>query len=609
MTLSENAKQVFQEIRFAEKRRDDLIAHLDEIRDSRASPWYDQTEVANFDRENTAFAYGAMMKPQCSFGDPLARVSTKLQGLPAISGKAIEQGLWRNSVDGCLGEEIDDAVEDCFSHWGVLFSRLVQDPDAEEIDWMKEKGGGKRAKFRPWKPVAESIDIKVFGMDPTPKKLRRGVRYMFHPYVVDKEDLIKLATDDRAGLWDLDVINKLPVNSQLDKAGRKSEGTPDRNEVVLYHVWVSDSNRIYIVGATEIDGDGKTVKDAGFVKKPHDFDGPRCGPYTVYGFYKSRKSPYPLGPLSAVWGQHRSLNDEVAAQDWSSKNRKVVGLYDENDENVVAAIKAARDGDLIPIQNLSRDRVVALALGGADPVRQVVIEQKRERLERILGLSNSKRGVVTGGASATENAIADASISAIMGYVQKRVKARNVELLKLWAEWMFGNDSVAWPVTSEVGVELQKAGVPIQNMTVVGGQFDKVKFRDFEFDIDDDSTVYVSEPDRLARKTGLMGMYQQLAPVKRQFPEVDVKGLLKEVGVGSGNRDADRFYNDKLATALASALVGQPVESQGAEPPGEARLTAPGRGAKPGPQSPVVGNRGGGQPAPVPLAPAAKGAA
>ena len=406
--IDTSPQSLIERIRASEKIREGLLSKLDaqvQAYHAGSCGGGDTKAVA----ENHIFEYVSMRIGQVAFSNPVVRVLAAGGSQRRDEAKASQHALNRWLRDTNFKSLAEKLAMDTFFAYGVTITKPEPAPGFDEYEdpiyW----------------PSVTRLDPRCFGIDDQALTLETA-RLLFHQVIGDKRDLQRLAREDagkpeneRAG-WVASAIEDMTAGAGTDTgAGKTKDKTSDdaEHQVSWYEVWIpgvriKDENTpdkgyhgaIFTIAYDAKEGKGSEIR------KARDFWGPRWGPYTVYGIYTVPNSPWPLGPVQVAWKQIDDDNTHADVIDRSAKNYKRLMLVDETDRKLAKKIKDGKHDFVYTQSGFAKDKVVQLELGGITEEMLAVKGITKDRADRMLGMSDAEKGMVTGDATATENAVA-----------------------------------------------------------------------------------------------------------------------------------------------------------------------------------------------------------
>ena len=551
-------------------------------------PWYvgaGPVTSDEYDPCNIAYQFISLMLPVLAWDNPRFETSSKVaegQGDMLVLG--LKHALDRWAVDTDLQETLELLAVDFLFSYGVLLTEMEPDPS--------EDPGSKDPKQR---PLMTRLDPNRFGMDPFADN-PRDARITWHTWVRDKDDLLKEAEDFPDRGWNVEVIEKLAADAGLEMLHRDTEAknSPTRDEIVGYQVWIPEweteeaaklppakrklfKGTLVDIAVTGQSGDGNS-ETAHFIRGPRPFYGPAWGPYAVVGAYKVPNKLYPLGPLTATEGQNRELNEHKRAYLKSARSRKKIGIASDKDPLLAEIVTDTPEGEvaIASVENLDRN-FKEIELGGPTAEQRLTILGLQSDSDNALGMSDAKRGEVTGVGTATENTIASASGNQRTSWKKKRFRKGVVDGARTAAWYMWNTKQFHMPLGEEASAELgHPEGVEFQggqqgpNDDPSGGLSSQIDFNDLEVGIEIMSTERLDEGEAQQRAIQVFGLFSQTLPSVMQIPMANWAQAFDMVGESINIPDLAEKLGipqvQQLGMAMAQAAAMAPPEQPGAAP-------------------------------------------
>ena len=444
---------------------------------------------------------------------------------------------------------------------------------------------GQRNDDASYWPQAYRIPQRMFFRDYLARH-NSEARYFGHKWRRDKDDLVRRAKEHPGEGWDLDVLEQMVADNEinLDRADRENRVSANpRNEITAYDVWVPEvqlhgapgrdegyNGTIFTV-VRQTPGTNKVINpidmtrpdlradQAGFVRKPRPFYGPRSGPYINFGVYNVPDTAYPLSPLVAVQSQTDDLNQHAAAATHADALYKRLVFVDNTDKRLVQRVKDAEDHYVVPVSGLTKDsKVVQIELGGSTPQQWEMIQQKRDRLDRNSGIFDAQRGSVAGQGTATEVAIADEASNSRIGFIKKQFQEGVQQMLQSVAHYLYHDDRVDFPLGEEAASSLGMVEPWFKGGSTVEGS--GATFEDLELEIEPYSMERTNEGLQQKRTMEMISVVTDIAPLIPQMPWVNWKRVFSTLG------DAMNFpeLEQVIDVDMAEQMAGGPGE-QGAD--------------------------------------------
>lgn len=539
--------------------------------------------------ENYAYEYLSLMIPRIVFDNPRVKASSDAFG-GEQQAEAIQYAINRWVRDGKYNEHLTRLAIDM--SFLLAVSCVTQ---------TTKRVGNKTVKG--WPQVSRIGPARVL-IDPVAEHWSRA-RFIGHTCVEDKDTLLKRAKDNPDEGWNASLIEGLALEAGTDLLGRPefAKKAPQRNEVVYYELWVpeyvtDDEDGFHGTIFTIAEGQNRGSGEDGWIREPRAFYGPASGPYTFYGCYTVPDRVFPLAPLAAVRSQGEEVNQHARSISRSAVQYKRLVLVGGSNNKLVQDIRKTPDSFVIPVPTLSADEVVTIELGGVTDQQLAQFGVVKDRLDRMLAMSDAARGVVTGDGSATENTIAaEASGTRTAGIKKPFTDAVKEELKRV--AWYFWNDS---RITFELDAKMLKevgwkpGFGPVPRFKGGPSREQRGSYEELGIEIEPYSMERTSEAQQQRQFGWLVNLIVTIAPLVPQTPWVRWNDVLKQAADTANNPQIADIIDVELANAVAQLQVA----AGAAEP--AMRLESP---TAPQPGGGVGGIYGGGQAAQPQLKPGA----
>lgn len=544
------------EVRGGTQFRDKFLQHVDRLVMMLTGRYYRSDKTP--DRavtENHAYEYLSVMLPSIIFDNPRVRIQVSNPGQPDDLGlmtygqraKAIELALNRWSEDSGIYHPLYDVAVDMMFSFGVLMTTTVDQP------------GYSGAEMVPQRPFLINISPRHFLLDPLSRSenplQHGGPRWLGHQWKADKEDLLG---DDA---FDREMVMKVAQDTDIEKydeGKNKSNDIPMRNEIVCWDIWVPEkrmgddpamNGTIYTIaaGANE---EGMTKKTR-YLRPPRPAYCPPWGPYTMFGGTKVPGVPFPMSPLVATAEISESLNAHTTAAAEDAKAYKKFVAYQIQNAADGDRVKSVRNGEMVGLDDV--ENIVPVELGGVSPAQYTYMQQERERLARVSGLSDSMRGIVSGGpaATATQEALASAGSNVRIDGIKRQYRKSVSQVFKSAAWYLHYGDDVKMPLGPEGAAE----GMT-QYMGGIYPGMEDFDFFDMSFEIDPLSMEHTNQAvyqKRLETAISSMNaMIPQMQQIKWVHWEEPMRALFESLNIGH----ADEWF-DFEALKQEQAMIEQ----------------------------------------------------
>jgi hypothetical protein len=528
--LKGDLQSIRSEIENAEEFRDSHLKYWRNLIERFHGPAFRNLDEGEDDPENFVHEYIALVLPRIVHDAPKVRVK---------SARPITQGLTANILQIALNRwckmtkirtTLERIATDMLLGFGV--GMIVNEP---------RKGYRAADDADPYLPRLYRISPDRFFIDPAATSVE-DARFIGHCYIVDKEDLIEQANNEDG--WDMELIERISANTGVDQIREDSttdRAIPDREEVVIYEVWVPEvrddvleqvdsesgmnmfNGTIYTVLKHQAAGEKKA--HMGFVRKPRPYWGPRSGPYEVFGIYTVPDDPYPLSPIVALIPQMDDVNSHLRNMRYGASAYKRLIAVDSRNPKLAQDIRDQNDLFVVLADGIDASQVVPIEVGGITAQQVNYAQLAQDRLDRISGIHDAMRGNVKGSATATEVAVAESSAGLRMSHIKRQFQESVNNALKTVAWFMFHDAKVEFPLGAD-GIPLLGANPePVFSASSMVGVFD-----DLDLDIEAMSMERVSEQMVQRRALEMLQIIGNLSQAVITAPHVKWKDVMSLVG-------------------------------------------------------------------------------
>lgn len=552
-----------------------------------------------FDPENHAFEYISLK--QAKFAKSPKWIVNSKRG-PEEEQDAMAMKLavdrWSRDID-LRGKARQLYTDFCFADCVAIMEREpIPGTDEGEQTSVKKR------------PTVRRLSRKRFAKDPLAISLDE-CRWLGHESIRDKEDLIKLAESDDSGGWKADVIRSLTEGVGEMRKDKDGFRTPDRGEIRIREMWVPehklpDDDKGWL-GVPEKFRDKMfhgTIFTLGigrddttdFVRDPRPFFGPRWGPYHVGSYLYVPDESSGLSPFKAVEGQVREANEVARGMRLSMAKRKNIVCVSTKDASAAPEIKGTPDGG-VAVLNVDdvRTAVAAIPLGGTDEQQLAYREITKNNLAQASGINDAKRGNVTGNATATENAIAEAGDTARTSGEENQFNVFLGSLGRSGAWYIHYDDEYVAPLGDgnttyggppsahgdvvRAAVEEEMAGAPAELIAARVAELTdddawlKREFDDLEFEIEPGSMGQQNAAQDQRTVMAVVPMIVSVMQAAAVNPALNVEPILDWIERAFALPDAKKALSKaglkgmQMLNAQALATSGQPQDSGEAKAP------------------------------------------
>jgi len=517
---------VRREIESAERFRDAHVSSMREMVQRYHGPVYrdDRNDPSTDDPENFSHEFISMVLPRIIHDNPRFRVRLGTLTSELLYGKRLTVALNRWSRITKIRRTLERVATDMLLCYGVALTTSEPRPEKRQSDGSHS-----------YLPRVYRISPERFFVDPAATHAE-DARYMGHCYAIDKEDLLFKAQTDPT--WDVEAIEAIGAGTDLDEARDESDRDIEwRRELAVYEVWIpevampqelldqiADRNDFNGVILTLVKGVNGATKWDGFVRAPRPYFGPSAGPYTVFGVYTIPDDPYPMSPLIAVASQTDDLNAHLSSVRSSAAAYKRIIMVDARNAKLAQDIKDKPHDYVLLSENLDKERVLNLEVGGITQQQVQYSQMAQDRLDRVSGIHDAMRGNVTGTATATEIAVAESSATMRMAHLKRQFQDCVDDMARSVLWYMWHDERVVLPLGREGARALLEMDAVFKGGTMVG------EWEDLEVSVDAFSMERVSEALVQKRAMELLQITTSVAQGMMTLPNVRWGELLNVVG-------------------------------------------------------------------------------
>lgn len=573
--LKGSLTSIREEIEKAETFRDSHMKEWRNLINRFHGPAFRCNDDTEDDPENFVHEYIALILPRLVHDNPKVRVKSMRPMIQGMAADLMQVAINRWCRMTNIRATLERIATDMLLGFGV--GLVVNEPT---------KGYRAGDDADPYLPRLYRISPDRFFVDPAATSVE-DARYMGHCYVVDKEDLLNQSRSEEG--WNRELIEQMASNAGLDEireSGGKDRDIPDREEMVVYEVWVPEvrddvvesidgatgmnmfNGTIYTIIKHQITTDEGNKSTASFAREPRTYWGPRSGPYEIFGVYSVPDDPYPLSPLVALLPQIDDLNSHLRSMRYSASAYKRVIMVDSRNQQLAKDIHDKDDLFVVLADGIDQSQVVPVEVGGITTQQVTYAQQAQDRLDRVSGIHDAMRGNVAGAATATEVSVAESASGMRLSHIRKQFQESVNRVLKSVAWFMFHDQKISFPL-GEDGVPIMGAFPdPVFSASAMVGMFD-----DMDLQIESMSMERVSEQMMQRRALELLQIIGNLASSVVQAPHVKWKEVLSFVGdamnipnlgdmidVNAGNKMRDQM----MQQAQQQSGVVKPAASEDA---------------------------------------------
>lgn len=411
-----SAGNLTRELCDAQTYRDNHLVSITQIVKRMAGGYYRKASpdsAIDATPENYPFAYRAFVAPQICYQAPSVTVEAtrSVVDVPTADGLTLAQNYWITATD--FEDQLARTVDDALFGFGVMLTTVEAYGDHGGMGMAMVDGD---TQLRPMWPACKRLSPRNTIWDPLADS-ETEARFSGHSYERDLDDLVAQAEQDET--WDSGAVAQLqaiPQDAEQDDKAAFPRGVATRSAkrmvVKLHQIYVPEWKKIYTLAEQTQGGEGLIIRT-------QDYFGPDDGPYSLFGIYQVPDNLIPLSVLVATFEQFLEVQTHAmkAADDAASFKQIGVGRADAGKD--AETVKDAKNGDFVKLQQ-GKDGVATVTMGGASAEQLNYLGVSRDRYDRVLGFSDSQRGVPNSD-TATSNSIANSSSDLRIGYMRKQI--------------------------------------------------------------------------------------------------------------------------------------------------------------------------------------------
>ena len=317
-------------------------------------------------------------------------------------------------------------------------------------------------------------------------------------YAEHKKDLTadKYTNTDAAG------------NTRAQKVSVSEDMEVYRDKIWLRDVWITSTNKLLTYAVTSKK-----------VLRIIDWDGPKGGPYHLLGFSDVPGNLLPLPPVSLWIDLHELGNNIFRKLGKQAVAKKTVATFQGGDDENVARLKEAEDGDGI---KYTGGKPEALTVGGIDAPTMALFLQVKDLISYMAGNLDALGGLGPMSDTVGQDKMMTQSASARIDFMRSQVFAfiKNIFKSLAWYEWTD-------PVRKRT-VDKPVNGTDISVRSVWSYETRDGDWLDYNFDID----AYSMQSDSPAEKLQKIGLIFEkyilpmLPQLQQQGGQINVKKLV-----------------------------------------------------------------------------------
>jgi hypothetical protein len=388
-------------------------------------------------------------------------------------------------------------------------------------------------------------------------------RFIGDMYWMDLDSLVN--NPDR---WDPEAVQKIKdwgettgveENAQQTERALSMGQSGPRRKVMLVDLWIPETGEL----VTLAQGDQKDCQD--IILRRGKYEGPKCGPYEIFGCYRVPGDPYPISRLQFCMEQFEEMQAHANSVSEAAETYKRFVAVEAANVDAQNAVLTAKNGSVVPIRGMASG-FQQVELGGPNAEQMQYVNILRDRFDRVLGLGDAQRGRA-GGVTATESQIAQANVDGATGWIRSKVEFHSAAVLRKVGWYLFYNPTVA----IEVSHTDPMTGQTTEGLFVGGVQpgQENVDWMSFNLEIKAGSMRQEDQQAALAWGLQLLQIAPQAIQLMMQMPMLNMRWIINQIGKAKGiNNLADILVNQQ-ALMQAGQLAAQQAAFGGMGDPGQ----------------------------------------
>jgi len=552
-----------QEVQRAEEFRKKHTARTREIIDRYKGNWYREDYQGEATPENLVANYVTFMLPELSFTIPPITV----KAMRPVSHKAIADFMtmgMRSWLGGNRSWVLDhrDVVRDLLMGFGCMKVGMEPRDSYNEVGQAYSDGGRLT-------PFACRVPPDHLILDPR-CEAPQYARFLGDSYWRDLDSILE--NQERWNPDEPDAMEKLESWAESDGTSQDAMSSRERavkfgpsgprKRVMLVDLWVPETGELLTLAKS----DSQTTSDV--VLRREQYEGPKSGPYQVFGCYSVPGDPYPIGPLQFAMEQFEEMQSQINSVSEASANYKRFVIVDAAAVDAQNAVATAKNGSVVAIRGASGAGINQVEMGGAHSEQLTYVAALRERFDRVMGVSDAQRGVAAG-KTATEAGIVEKNVDARTDWIRQCVVLGTNGVLEKVGWYLFYNPTVVLEVSHTDDV----TGQTTEGLFLGGPQPGQdADWMSFNLDISSDALSRPDQAGDLAKAMQLFTLAPQAMQLLTQMPMLNVRWLLNQIGEAMDIENlADLLINQQVLlqmgqTAQQQAMfggMGQPGQLPG----------------------------------------------
>jgi|GEM_PF-4663934 len=492
--------------------------------------------------ENIVAEYVWNLGPSLAFNAPRF---TMPQHYPSYHDEQLEEeraALNQVSIDNRLGVTLRRLAVDFALGWGCA---AVEAAEQVGLD------GNTLPNF--WPKVRRIPPAKML-IDPAATH-EDEARWIGHEWDEDLDTLeAAIDPDTNEPVFDVAVLRAAPIDAVDDESisDDTKQETPARNRVRLVDIFVRETGMIYTMALHVAGAYARAPRKA--------FSSPR-GPYVVFGFGIVPDRVFPLSAMVAAKGGADDLNTHAQQIHDDAGTAKRMLVYDKGEQGLGEKLTTTPNGHTLGVNGKPRDVIDTIEWGGPQKANLDYSAILAMRIDRLLGISQTRRGEVNPDATATAESIADAGTSRREQFT-KAIFQEQVGQIASRILWCLRSSRL---MRRDITMDDPETGNRVGALYVGGERPGGLNAdEETECSIEPYSMELTTESMMQRRAIQNTELMSRLGPFARNYPEWNVEAILKDhMAAFNMPGNAQRYLNVQLLRMFqgaGAAQVGIPPE-------------------------------------------------
>lgn len=472
--------------------------------------------------ENIWYEFVTNAVPALAFNCPKVQIGEAYPAIAEDQVQAETAALNQCGLDNRMGVLLRRiAVDRCFG-FGVVKTTMSDSPSPSGFMW----------------PKASRVRPRDFIMDPLATH-EDDARWFGEIIEADKDDLLKMPGFDAVAVSQMAEDEK--------DSGDEKTSVPARRRVKFYEIFMVEDRMLYCIAAS-------MTGEKTWLRQPRAYVGHKRGPYVLFGHLPVPDRPIPLSELGASKMQADELNLHATQIASDAGTAKRMMAYDKSQPELGEKIVKGENGTTLGVDGDPRQALMPVEWGGPQAANLEYSEILKQRLNRMLGITDTRRGEVDPNATATADSIAEQGTSRREQFSRAVFQEQVGQVYSRLLSLMRKSRQVRRSLVIGGGDDGEKVG----GMFIGGGDPHGLNSEtDSEVKIEPYSMEYTSEGMLQRRAMQVTEIITNTAPIARQFPEWNwskvIDDQMNALNVSGGG---ERYLDSEMLMMFQGAMTG-----------------------------------------------------